>query len=110
MIAIWSLALSRSVHAADRSGKKLYEIADLVIDTGTPVGDAAVTIRSGAPKVASLSSVAGMMIANAIVAQVAANFAARGERLPTWVSSNVPGGDAANAEAMRGYVSRLKAT
>lgn len=110
VIAITSLAHSRSVQAANHSGKKLYEIADLVIDTGAPLGDAAVTIHSDLPKVAALSSVAGMIIVNAIIAQVAANFAARGERPPTWVSSNVPGGDAANATAMRDYVSRLKAT
>jgi len=110
VIAITSLAHSRSVPSADRSGRKLYEIADLVIDTGTPIGDAAVMIHPEWPKVASVSSLAGIVIANAIVAQVAANFAASGERPPTWVSNNVPGGDAANAEAMRSCVLRLKAT
>jgi len=108
VIAITSLAHSRSVKADHSSGKKLYEIADLVIDTGTPVGDASVLVHADWPMVAPLSSVAGMIVVNAIVENVAANFAARGQRPPTWISSNVPGGDAANAEAMRGYVSRLR--
>ncbi len=86
----------------------MYEIADLVIDTGTPVGDASVLVHPDWPTVAPLSSVAGMMVVNAIVAHVAANFAARGQRPPTWISSNVPGGDAANAEAVRRYISRLR--
>ncbi len=108
VIAITSLAHSRSVRPGHSSGKKLYEAADLVIDTGTPVGDASVAVHAEWPTVAPLSSVAGMIVVNAIVAQVAANFAARGQRPPTWISSNVPEGDAANAEAMRGYVSRLR--
>lgn len=110
LIALTSLAHSQAVAAAHSSGKKLYEIADLVIDTGTPVGDAAVTLRADWPRVGALSSVASLIVVNAIVAQVAAHYAALSERPPTWVSSNVPGGDALNDEAMRGFVSRIKAT
>lgn len=108
VIAITSLAHSRSVKPGHSSRKKLYEVVDLVIDTGAPVGDASVAVHAEWPTVAPLSSVAGMIVVNAIVAQVAANFAARGQRPPTWISSNIPEGDAANAEAMRGYVSRLR--
>jgi uncharacterized phosphosugar-binding protein len=108
IIAITSLNHSRAVRSSDASGKKLYEIADLVIDTGTPLGDAAVAVAPDAPKVAPISSVAGMIVVNAIVAQVAANFAARGKRPPTWVSSNVPEGDAANAAAHSAYVPRSR--
>jgi uncharacterized phosphosugar-binding protein len=108
LIAVTSLSHSRSVPAGHSSGKKLYEIADLVIDTGTPLGDASVAVSPDLPMVAPLSSVAGMIVVNAMVAQVAANYAARGQRPPTWVSNNVPQGEAINAKAMQDYASRLK--
>ncbi len=108
LVAVTSLSHSRAVPAGHSSGKKLYEIADLVIDTGTPLGDASVAVSPALAMVAPLSSVAGMIVVNAIVAQVAANYAARGQRPPTWVSNNVPEGEAINAKAMQAYSSRLK--
>ena len=108
VVAITSLAHSRAVEASGPNGKKLYEVADLVIDTGAPLGDAAVTVHPDWPRVAALSNVAGLIIVNALAAQVAANYAALGEHPPIWVSSNVPGGDRENAAARRAYVSRLK--
>lgn len=108
VVAVTSLQHSRAVPAQHSSGKKLYEIADIVIDNRVPIGDAAVTVAEDHPKVAPLSTVVGGAILNAIVAQVAANIAAQGKAPPTWVSSNVPGGEEHNRRFMEAYRPRLK--
>lgn len=73
------------------SGKKLADAADIVIDNCIPVDDALVEIEGWKTPVAAGSTVAGVMIAMAIVAQVAANLAARGKTPPVFVSPNVSG-------------------
>lgn len=92
VVAITSLAHSRSVPSLHPSGLHLYEVADWVVDNGCPAGDAAVEVAPGGPRVAPLSTVAGAVVWNAIVAEVGAILAARGAELPFWESANVPGG------------------
>lgn len=60
-------------------GKKLTDFADLVIDTGAPVGDAMVTVPGLDTPVAPGSTVGGCLVVNAIKAEVAARLAAAGQ-------------------------------
>src|SRR4029078_13635421 len=59
-------------------GKKLQDFADLVLDTGAPVGDAMVAIPGLDTPVAPGSTVGGCMLINALKAEVAGGRAARG--------------------------------
>ncbi len=52
-------------------GKKLSDFADLILDTGAPVGDAMVTIPTLETPVAPGSTVGGAMLVNCIKAEVA---------------------------------------
>lgn len=52
-------------------GKKLQDFADLVLDTGAPVGDAMVAIENLETPVAPGSTVAGCLLVNTIKAEVA---------------------------------------
>src|SRR2546428_11400176 len=61
-------AASRSRHPG---GKKLPDFADLVLDTGAPVGDAMVRIDGLATPVSPGSTVGGCLVVNAIKAGVA---------------------------------------
>ncbi|HEY8415206.1 MAG TPA: SIS domain-containing protein [Thermaerobacter sp.] len=117
--AITSLEHSRAVPPGHPSGKKLYEVADWVIDNGCPLGDAALDFGPGRPRVAPLSSVAAIAIWNMIVAEVAAilaeeagpvedGSAAAGADFPFWVSANVQGGNAYNERYFRQYGPRWK--
>lgn len=108
VVAVISLQHSQSVPARHSSGKKLYEIADVVIDNRVPLGDAAVAVAEDYAKVAPLSTVVGAAVLNAIVAQVATNIAAQGKRPLTWVSGNIPGSEEHNLRFMEAYKSRLK--
>ncbi len=67
---------SRSQHA---DGKKLQDFADLVLDTGAPVGDAMVKIDGLETPVAPGSTVGGCLLVNSIKAEVAARLTRAGQ-------------------------------
>ena len=66
---------SRSQHPA---GKKLQDFADLVLDTGAPVGDAMVRVDGLDTPVAPGSTVGGCLLVNTIKAEVAARLTKAG--------------------------------
>lgn len=77
------VALVTRVHAAASTsrradGKKLTDFADLVLDTGAPVGDAMVHIEGLDTPVAPGSTVGGCLVVNALKAEVAARLTAAG--------------------------------
>lgn len=77
------VALVSAAHAAASSsrradGRKLMDFADLVLDTGAPVGDAMVRIEGLDTPVAPGSTVGGCLVVNAIKAEVAARLTAAG--------------------------------
>lgn len=86
-------------------GKKLGEVADIVIDNRGVPGDAIVSIGDTGLSVASTSTVAGAFIFNAIVAEVATRLNDAGLPLPVLISSNVPGA----AEHNRALLERARA-
>jgi len=100
VIAITALEYSRQVESRHSSGRKLYELSDIVIDNCSPLGDAAVQVEGFAQAVGPLSSVLGCAVVNAIAAQVVANLVARGVTPPVFVSANMPGGDEHNARLL----------
>jgi len=61
------------------SGKKLVDYADLILDTGAPVGDAMVKIDGLETPVAPGSTVGGSLLVNAIKAEVAHRLTAAGK-------------------------------
>lgn len=67
---------STSRHPA---GKKLQDCADLVLDTGAPVGDAMVTIDGLDTPVAPGSTVGGCLVVNALKAEVAERLTRAGQ-------------------------------
>lgn len=106
VIAITSLAHSQSVPSRHSSGKKLYELADIVIDTHAVPGDAAVELPGGIRSGAT-STLLGSASIQALTVQAAALLAERGISPPVFVSANLPQGDAHNREQLARYWSRL---
>ena len=72
-------------------GKRLTEVADIVIDNQGPRGDALVAIHETGLKVGPPSTVAGAFILNAIVTEAAWRMADEGETPPVYISGNMPG-------------------
>ncbi len=74
VVAIISKAHSEASTSRRADGRKLQNFADIVLDTGAPVGDAMVKIDGLDTPVAPGSSVGGCLLVNSIKAEVAARL------------------------------------
>jgi uncharacterized phosphosugar-binding protein len=75
-LGMWVAAMTSIAHAdastsRHESGKKLHEVADLVLDQRAPAGDSAVWIEGLETPVSPISSVTGCAIINLLKAEVA---------------------------------------
>ena len=108
VIAITSLEYSKASKSRSKSGKNLYEVADLIIDNCGEIGDASVEIDGFEQKTAPTSTVTGAAIINAITAQAAGLFMEKNIIPPIFISANIDGGDEKNAVLMQKYKNRIK--
>lgn len=79
VVAIVSRAHSEASRSQRPDGRKLPDFADLVLDTGAPVGDAMVRVPGLDTPVAPGSTVGGCMLINALKAEIAQRLAAAGQ-------------------------------
>jgi len=79
VVALISKRHSEASKSQHPQGKKLQDFADLVLDTGAPVGDAMVLIQGLDTPVAPGSTVGGCMLINCIKAEVAARLTKAGQ-------------------------------
>jgi uncharacterized phosphosugar-binding protein len=91
VVAVTSLANHRVSKPTHSSGKRLGDIADIVIDNCVPFEDAVVAINGQDEKVGATSTVATVCISMSLVAEVAQELRARDVKLSTFVSPNVAG-------------------
>lgn len=91
VIAITSLAHSRSAPPAHGSGLRLFDVADLTIDTCVEAGDAAVGVAGTAIRMGPLSTLAAAVIVHAMSIAAASHLVARGHPVPALPSANLPG-------------------
>ncbi len=108
MVSLTSLAYSQGVDSRHPSGKKLYDLADIVLDNGAILGDAAIEVAGVPYKVGPTSAVVGIAILWALVIEVVNILVERGVEPPVWLAANVPGGDDVVADYMREYRHRIK--
>lgn len=108
VVAITALPYSRAVTSRHSSGRKLYEVADVVIDTGTPLGDAAIRLEGLAQPVGPTSGVAGMFVVHAVMGTAAEILLSRGITPPVWESGNLDGASERNARHMDRYWGRIR--
>ena len=72
VVAIISKAHSEASRSQRRDGRKLQDFADIVLDTGAPVGDALIEVPGLETPVGPGSTIGGCMLINAIKVEVAA--------------------------------------
>ncbi|WBU61659.1 SIS domain-containing protein [Paracoccus albus] len=102
VIALTSIAYST---AAANGRTRIADIADIVLDNGSPPGDAVLSVPGSELKVAPVSTVIGAVILNAIFAEVAAALSQDGDA-PIYRSANMPGANDHNARLVRKYRGR----
>ena len=78
VVIIHSKAHAAATESKRADGKKLADFADVVLDTGAPVGDAMVRIPGLKTPVSPGSTVGGCMLVNCIKAEVAARLVKAG--------------------------------
>jgi uncharacterized phosphosugar-binding protein len=78
-VAIVSLAHAQASQSRHPQGRKLHEVADLVLDTGAPVGDAMVQIDGLDTPVSPGSTVGGCLIVNCLKAEIADRLTRAGQ-------------------------------
>lgn len=79
VVALISKVHSEASTSRHSSGKKLQDFADIVLDTGAPIGDAMVKIEGLETPVAPGSTVGGCLIVNAVKAEVAQRLTQAGQ-------------------------------
>ena len=87
-IAITSVSHSSQTSSRAASGKKLMEVADVVIDNCGELGDACLDVPGVATRMMPTSSIANAFIAQALSVLTAAHIAQRGVEPPVFESLN----------------------
>jgi uncharacterized phosphosugar-binding protein len=91
VITVTSVEHSRASQPGHRDGRRLLDVADLVIDLGTPVGDALITLEGLEEPVGPSSSVVAVAVANEIKVQTAELLVDRGGIPPVITASALVG-------------------
>ena len=108
VIAVTSRAYASSLPSRHSSGKRLHEVADLVIDNHVDPGDASLSLPGLQQKVGPTSTVLGSAIAQALIVQAMARLLEKGETPPVYISANLPGGSEQNQQVLSRYRDRLR--
>jgi uncharacterized phosphosugar-binding protein len=95
VVAIVSRLHSEASTSRRADGRRLQDFAELVLDTGAPVGDAMVRVDGLDLPVAPGSTVGGCLLVNSLKAEVAARLAAAGEPLRVLTAGAVCGAEKA---------------
>jgi uncharacterized phosphosugar-binding protein len=117
VVAIISTTHSEASTSKHRNGKKLQDFADIVLDTGAPVGDAMVRIEGLDTPVAPGSTVGGCLLVNTIKAEVAERLTKAGQPPKVLTAGAVCGAEKAtelfeaaydeHARRLSGYYAKL---
>ncbi len=90
------------------SNQNLIDIADVVIDTRTPVGDAVLDVEGVDTKVSPVSTITVSFALQSLVAETVGYMLRNGQTPPVWMSSTAVGGDQANKRWFEQYTNRIK--
>ena len=101
VIAVTSLPHSSAMPSRHSSGTRLFEVADVTIDTGVPIADAALRIEGLEHPVGANST--SIAIAHAIVAATAEKLVARGVAPMVMVNPNTADREQANRQNDANY-------
>lgn len=108
--AITCKSHSQAMASRHSSGKRLFEVADRVIDTLLPPGDALLEFShpaGGKFRSGAASLFVGVTLIHTVETLVIEKFLARGVEPPVYKSSNLSGGDQHNQALEKAYSTRI---
>ncbi|MGQ4892009.1 MAG: N-acetylglucosamine-6-phosphate deacetylase [Candidatus Njordarchaeia archaeon] len=98
VIAITSVEASSKLEPKNKYGKRLHEVADIVIDNKVPYGDAVVEVEGFPYNVIPISTVAGVFIVNTLMLGAIQKMVEMGLKPAVWASGNIPESDKINEQ------------
>lgn len=107
VIVLTSMAFTEEVESRHKDGKKLYQLADVVLDNHGDAGDAIMEVHGLEAKFGPTSSIIGFTILQSVVVQAIDNLVKSGEAPPVYVSSNLDQGDLINKQHIEKYRNRI---
>jgi uncharacterized phosphosugar-binding protein len=110
VVVFGSAAAARGKKTRHSSGKTIFDIADIVVDTCAPAEDASVTLKNHSDKIGPVSTMAFVTCVWMTITTVAEILADRGVKLYIHPSHNVPGDTTARErldEALAEYKKRI---
>jgi uncharacterized phosphosugar-binding protein len=78
VIGVVSRSHCEQAQPAHSSGKKLVDVADVILDNGAPVGDTLVSLDGSQQKTGPFSTLGGALVMNMLRCEVAQRLVARG--------------------------------
>jgi uncharacterized phosphosugar-binding protein len=113
LIVVTSMAHTTQITSRHSSGKRLFELADVVIDNGGPFGDASLELPRTADgtsrgAITATSSLTGTLIAQMLVTEVCGLLIEAGRDVPILISANIPGGDEHNERLRAAYAGPVR--
>jgi uncharacterized phosphosugar-binding protein len=107
LIAITSRAHGEAAAPRHPSGRKLADLADVVLDNHAPYGDAVLPLPGGGAT-GAVSTITSALLAQLVVTQTVRNLLEAGEVPPVYLSANVPEGDEHNLRLEARYAGRIR--
>jgi len=103
-IGITSLRYSSQLQSVHPSGKRLFEVVDLVIDNGADYGDAMLEVEGLDRKICPASGIGAAMVMWAMVAGIVEEMLKRGLQPTVFKSINLPDGPEIYKQTVDDYV------
>ena len=110
VVVFGSAAEAKGKQTRHSSGKTIFDLADIVVDSCAPIGDASVTLKNHQDKIGPISTMAFVTCVWMTVTTVAEILTERGVKLFIHPSHNVPGDSTAKQrleEALAEYKQRI---
>lgn len=101
LVGITSMNYATWVNAKHSTGKKLYELCDVVIDNICEVGDAIVDVPGMNGKICPTTGITAALIVWLLCAQVVENMLDQGEKPDVFLSMNLPGATERNQSVVQ---------
>jgi uncharacterized phosphosugar-binding protein len=108
-IGVTSVRHATAPGARQRSGPRLHDVVDVVLDNHGAPGDACLALEGLDQRVGPTSTVVGSAMLNAVVAESVELLIARGHPPDVFASSNMDAGDSINQALVSRYSPRIRA-
>ena len=89
IIAVTSMKHTQSVKPSHPSGKRLFEVADVVVDNHVAIGDASIKVPGSKAPLGPTSTIMGSIIVQSIIVEAVDILAKKGKAPAVFVSVNM---------------------